>query len=290
MPQPSWESAGKLWSLWDMLRVKAEHYVEAAHNLAVMQEVSRRLSEIRPGAKVTAEEFQHTPLAGNLVALRSECEALQLRLTTKHIDRCLNLPALTSEQVVIFAGEIYTRFRDELAAQFVYSIRAERSECYEEPLKGWATVTERFGCSFDVEEARKCIALERYTAAAFHLLKVVEIAVHELQIFLQAPDVKPHFGSVLARLDDLTQKTKYEHVPPHLQPYVHFMKDMVTQLHEVKDSWRDKVSDVDARIVPIDTFTEELVKDLHDATLQLMKRLKDGLPAKVIVRTLPRQS
>jgi hypothetical protein len=111
-------------------------------------------------------------------------------------------------------------------------------------------------------------------------MKVVEASVLELQMFLRAPDVKAHFGSVLTKLEQMIQRTKYEHLEERFRPYLPFLKDVVTQLHAVKDSWRNKVSHVDARIVPTETFTGELALGVHDATLLLMKKLASGLPEK----------
>ncbi len=150
---------------------------------------------------------------------------------------------------------------------------------YTEPLAGWESVTRRFGCAFDIEEARKCFALGRYTAAIFHLMKTVEAAVIRLQAFLgDEPDVRAHFGSVVGKLERMLQKDDYVRVPEHLKGHLQFLREILTQLHAVKDSWRDKVSHADAHIVPTDTFTEELAKDVHDATLALMKKLATGLP------------
>jgi hypothetical protein len=66
----------------------------------------------------------------------------------------------------------------------------------------------------------------------------------------------------------------------HLKGHLQFLKDVLTQLHAVKDSWRDKVSHVDV-LIPTDTFTEEIALGVYEATLILMKKLADGLPPKV---------
>lgn len=167
----------------------------------------------------------------------------------------------------------------DLSEHLFLHVEYERSHFYSKPRLGWEAVSDRFGCAFDIEEARKCIALGRDTAAVFHLMKVVEKAVLELQVFLEDRDVKAHFGSVIAKLERMTQQTKYDHVPTNLKPFLPFMREVLTQLHSVKDSWRDKVAHVDERIVPIETFTPELSKDVHDATLSLMKKLVAGLPS-----------
>jgi hypothetical protein len=110
-------------------------------------------------------------------------------------------------------------------------------------------------------------------------MRVTEAAVLELQCFLDtAPDPKAHFGSVLQKLEHLQHKTAFKDLPDHLKPYAGFLRDSLPQLHAVKNSWRNKVSHVDDRIVIVDVFTEEMASGIYDATLLLMKKLANGLP------------
>jgi hypothetical protein len=273
---------GRVRSLSDMLKVNAEQFVEAARYLAVLREISERVarSEQTQGLDrpLTALAREASGLDQRLNELRAQCDSLDMRFTIKHIDRCLNESELKPQHLIAYSVEIYDRFRDELAERRFYSLTPRDATWFEDPLKGWESVIDRFGCSFDVEEARKCIALERYTAAVFHLMKVVEAAVLELQIFLKDKDVKANFGAVVTKLEDMTQKQRFEHIKDDLKPYLPVIRDVLTQLHAVKDSWRNKVSHVDV-LVPADTFTEELARGVHDATLLLMKKLAAGLPA-----------
>lgn len=85
---------------------------------------------------------------------------------------------------------------------------------------------------------------------------------------------------MLSKLEDMTQKNKYDHIPEHLKPHIQFMKEVLVQLHAVKDSWRDKVAHVDTRIIPSETFTPGLAMGAHNATLLLMEKLVNGLPAR----------
>jgi hypothetical protein len=205
-----------------------------------------------------------------------------LSLSVKAADRIVNrlkggarLPEVTTDM-----KELQTRIVDELDSVLLLRVEADRVEKYRSPLDGWEVVVDRFSCAFDVEEATKCFATERYTACVFHLMRVVESAVLELQIFLKEKDLKAHFGSVIQKLENLVQKSKYDDVPAYLQSYLPFMRDALPQLHAVKDSWRNKVAHLDNRIIPTETFTEELASGVYSATLLLMNKLSIGLPAK----------
>jgi hypothetical protein len=168
--------------------------------------------------------------------------------------------------------------RSELEEELFLHVAPVAAEYYRFPLRGWEAVSDRFLCHFDVEEAGKCFAVGRYTASVFHLMRVTESAVLGLQIFLAAPDVKAHFGSVLNKIEHLLQKTKFEALPTHVKQHHGFLSAVLPQLHAVKDSWRNKVSHVDGKILPSDTFTEEMAAGVYGATKLLMQKLEEGLP------------
>ena len=110
-------------------------------------------------------------------------------------------------------------------------------------------------------------------------MKVVERGVLEMQVFLKGNiDSKAHFGGVLSKLEDMVHKTRFEHIPADLQPFVPFLRDVLPQLHAIKDAWRDKVAHVDNKIIPIESFNEEKALEIYEASLALMKKLAVGLP------------
>ena len=85
-------------------------------------------------------------------------------------------------------------------------------------------------------------------------------------------------GSI-ARFACPRYRIAFKDVPTHLKPYTSFLNDILPQLHAVEDSWRNKVSHVDGRIVIADVFTEEMASGIYNATIILMKKLAGGLPA-----------
>lgn len=175
--------------------------------------------------------------------------------------------------------DLSNRIEDELRVAVVLKLNSADRRSYMHPLESWKEVLQRFeAIAFDVEEAGKSLALERYTACVFHLMRVTECAVLDLQCFLDEPNRKAHFGSVLSKLEQLHTKTKFDDLPERLKPHRQFLVDILPQLHAVKDSWRNKVSHFEEKSVPTGTFTRELALGVYDATLLLMKKLADGLP------------
>jgi hypothetical protein len=263
-----------LLSLWEIMQ---------AFNAALFNALSKSLGAIAAAAGDPIPEAQRVALREVLVPLLDDCIALGLPTSAWSIRKMLD--DLTKdpwphEVVRALAGELQGRLVDEMRGRQFLSLNLAETVHYELHSKGWEGVFFRFpNAMTDVEEARKCLALGRYTAAVFHLMRVTEAAVLELQCFLNTkPDPKAHFGSVLQKLDHLQQRTQFKDLPDHLKPYAGFLSDVLPQLHAVKDSWRNKVSHVDDRIMIADVFTEEMALGIYGATLLLMKKLARGLP------------
>ena len=155
-----------------MLKVNAELFVEATQYLITLRGIAENVTrsqqttgKVRP---LSVSERVSSGVDAKLIELRTQCEALDMRLTIKHINRCLNKDQLSAEAIIEYSVEIYTRFRDELAERLFYSIPGDRAELYEKPLKGWETVIERFGCSFYVVVFKKYLKLKYRRFCHFH--------------------------------------------------------------------------------------------------------------------------
>ena len=271
--------AYSLWSLWDTMkpfRASVFHAISRTVETIIALPVGDPIPE---AIRVSFGEMFAT--------LHDDCIALGLTTSTMSIRRMMDEFAKDTCQytaVRALAGELQGRLVDEMQSRLFLSLSMGEAEHYQGPLDGWIEVLCRFpNAMTDVEEARKCLALGRYTAAVFHIMRVTEAAVLELQCFLDTkPDAKAHFGSVLQKLEDLKQKTAFKNLPNHLKPYARFLGDVLPQLHAVKDSWRNKVSHVDGRIIIADVFTEEMALGIYGATLLLMKKLACGLPTNTV--------
>jgi hypothetical protein len=250
---------------------------------AVFSQTSKILGTIATLSVDPIPENVRVSLSETFVSVLDDCIAVGLPVSALSLRRMLAELAKDTcryEAVRALAVELQGRLVDEMRGRLFFSLDLAEAEHYMWHWKGWEEVFYRFPNTMtDVEEARKCLPLGRYTAAVFHLMRVTEAAVLELQCFLDtAPDPKAHFGSVLQRLEHLQQKTAFKDLPNHLKPYVGFLNDVLPQLHGVKDAWRNKVSHVDDRIIIADVFTEEMALGIYDATLLLMKKLASGLP------------
>jgi hypothetical protein len=213
--------------------------------------------------------------------IEAACMEIGLAFSLTYAQSIRATPNTTYGDMRLSSNTLAERIRDELSARVFLAIDPRHRDMYDCPTKGWEVIAERFRCGFDVEEASKCLSLGRYTAAVFHLMRVVEAGVLALQTFFgDTTDARAHFGSVLRKLERLTQMERHDEWPDAMRPYAQFLKEVLAQLHAVKDSWRDKVVHVSDQLVPEDTFTEEMATGVRDATFLLMKKLAAGLPPK----------
>lgn len=175
--------------------------------------------------------------------------------------------------------ELNSRIYDELESQTFLALDAKEREFFVEPLRDWKTVAMCFpGARDDIEEAGKCIALERYGGAVFHLMRITEAGALALGNLIAPGDYKPQFSSVLKKIDTLVQKTKWQDWPEAAKPYKPLLVEALPRLYAVKDSWRDKVSHVDTHLVPTSaTWNKEQALDIYNSTLSLMRRLSAQL-------------
>jgi len=223
-------------------------------------------------------------VAGELGILERACEQMGLGTTLAQVQRIKPI-FIDGSDGVVFADlareimEIHTRMIDELRSKKFLYIGVDE-HFFSEPLRDWQPVVELLPqVNDDVEEANKCFALERYGASVFHLMRISEAAALELGKIVDPTDHKPQFSSVLKKIDNLVQKTKWQDWPVEAQSHKPLFVDALPRLYAVKDSWRDKFTHFDIHIVPTTpTWTRERALDVYNCTLSLMNMLAERLP------------
>jgi hypothetical protein len=273
---PWLENPYRLVSLLDMLTFYAHDFCRASGIIGQLY------AQVQAG--VSPAQGSWGLVAGELGILERACEQMGLTTTLAQIQRIKPI-FVGGAQHVVFADltreimEIHTRMLDEVRGkQFLYIGNDEHF--FSEPMRDWQRVVARLPqVSADVEEANKCFSLERYGASIFHLMRISEAAVLELGKLVDSADHKPQFSSVLKKIDNLVQKTKWQDWPIGAQPHKPLFVDVLPRLYAVKDSWRDKFTHFDIHIVPTTpTWTRERALDVYNCTLSLMNLLAERLP------------
>jgi len=118
----------------------------------------------------------------------------------------------------------------------------------------------------DIYEAARCLALERYTAAVFHLMRAAEHALRYLGDALGVEDMeRKDFGQVVqearARFDKIRSR----------DPQKQWVAEALASLDLFKDAWRNPVAH--ARN---DQYTEQRARDVYNGTRAFMQALTKG--------------
>ncbi len=171
--------------------------------------------------------------------------------------------------------DIDTTLRRELSAAKVFVLEGSRQNYYEprEPLFGSDNEFEtRFlTAAFDLDEAAKSYALGRSTAAAFHLMRVVEIGIRAVARCLQIPDpTKPaerNWGIILKHIKEDGIANRWPTASDRMAPDAVLFEELYGSLDAIRNSWRNATMHVEK------TYTDDEAEHALVAVKGFMKKL-----------------
>lgn len=242
------------------------------------KKINDRLSVPSTFESTTLDEVQRRFFNESFKSILKQCNELDFGFAAMMMQRIVDA---TSDSAVLTIGELNAlvadfdrRLTDQAQAALLYSIDPNHGH--------FATEVHLFGeqvaISFksaiaDIEEAGKCLAFERWTAAVFHLSRVAEIAVVTIgkRVGYQSP--KEGFGEVLLFLDNGLKNIRddYKNASPLFKGDVEFLSGVTVRMHAVNQAWRQRVSHMDRK------YTEEEALRIWDATKGLMQDLATKL-------------
>jgi BMFP domain-containing protein YqiC len=187
------------------------------------------------------------------------------------------------DQLDKLLDEFRGRMADELYARECFLLTLSEAHRYKEPRKGWGTAIARFpDTATDIEEASKCLAVSRFTAAVFHSLLVVEAGVIELGTFIGVNDPLSNWAAITKKLKKILD-ADYKTLTPFEQQYRPFFEQIHGTIEALKNAWRNKVSHALGKLTVMtgEEFHPDVAEEILIATRAFMRRLADGLPPRV---------
>jgi hypothetical protein len=142
-----------------------------------------------------------------------------------------------------FARELQVRIEDESSLRSYFDLRPEQTALYEAVAPFGEEVGKAFpSAAGDIEEAAKCIALDRGTAGVFHLMRVIELGLRTLGKSLNDstldPKTNPTWERILHKCD--TQLgLEYKKRCDEWRKDGAFYSEATANLRAVKDAWRN---------------------------------------------------
>src|SRR6185369_9757921 len=123
------------------------------------------------------------------------CGRVGLSLSVIHANRVLSnhRTAITHTELKDAVFQLQDRIRDELDSVYFLLVPFEKARIYYSPNPFGEAVSNKFGKAItDIQEASKCLAVGRFTACVFHLMRVMEIGVQHLGRKLKLPNTDEH--------------------------------------------------------------------------------------------------
>ena len=242
-------------------------------------------TDFSPGLRefFAPNELRQT-VRGGVALARGDCERYGLQCSLATCDKLLRL--LDEERRMITVGEIYDlvqemrgRIQDEIGVACCLVLSPQEHAWYLRPLEGWEDIVRRFPqATIDIEEAKRCLALERYAAAVFHSCLAVEAGLVVLGTFLAVTDPRPGFTSVTAALSKIIKKDHGDRTPFEVENF-----DFIEQVHAsaeaLKRAWRNKVSHTQGRLVVLSSdFKHDVAEDILSASRAFLRWLAESIP------------
>lgn len=276
----------RLISLGEIMQVLfASRLVVAGSNLFNLggpSIVSEAVSNVFPseafGKQIIDQAYLDDVYKPVLSELRADCISLDLGQSIKGIDfllRRVSQQNLSHDDGRALADEISRRIRDELDSKLFLQVEATNAAFYEQPWAGWEAVLANFGkCAVDIEEATKCLALNRHTAAVFHLMRIMEVGLRALGASLNDerfdPRRNPSWDAILKKCDEELLKPLAQRSAEWRIDEL-FYSGAAARLRAVKDAWRNPTMHVEI------VYTEETALDVYLHVRAFMRHLATKL-------------
>ena len=176
------------------------------------------------------------------------------------------VPAASTDVIVQGLGHLESRVRDGLESEFFLHLETRDVPLYvDKPLFGSKVETKFPLAAEDIEEAGKCLALQRPTGCVFHLMRAMDVAVKRLAKRLGVKTVDKEWGKILSDLSGAiaampkVNKADQKKRDAWALAYVN--------LYHVKQAWRNDT------LQPKATYTREQAHEVFTATREFMIQL-----------------
>jgi hypothetical protein len=167
------------------------------------------------GAKKDLTDEQYETLLRELVYARGWCG--ELKMTSSFNFLHLIEQEARNDRHALKAGEVFHRLdsamivlKHELVDRFFYYVpgSSRPSLCFV-PRDNWGTAPDKFpSAAADIDEASYCLALGRPTAAVFHLMRVLQVALGSLARAVASPITNPQDQNWLRVIESIEAEIK----------------------------------------------------------------------------------
>lgn len=159
---------------------------------------------------------------------------------------------------------------EELETKTLIFLQGVESDLYDPPAPLFGDqVNSAFPSSVgEIEEAGKCLSLDRWTAAVMHLMRALEPVIQALQVSVDVEKPKEQWGQIL---DQIESKLKIVKKSTHGKENQQWCSEVAAQFRYIKDAWRNYAAHGHER------YDKERAMEIYNATRGLMRQVATRL-------------
>jgi HEPN domain-containing protein len=264
---PAETGSFRLWSLWEMIQIKAQSYLTLGANLLRAEQIL----QLFESSGMSLDDDEKRELKTTMQSLAMACRELEMTAQEDAFTRAANDPPQTKRELEFCIAP----FRSEFKVKKFFALEPSRARFFN------AIPSDKMALSFPLawEELRRsgnCYALNEYTASVFHSMRAAEIALKALAVALKVtldPEVSQWrnvLDQVGAKIRDMEQEPKDRLRDKRLQYY----SEAASQFRYFKDAWRNYVSHAKA------SYDEGQALTVREHVLSLLEHISGHLSEK----------
>ena len=240
---------------------------------------------LKPSRVVIDDEMKQSWLQNTLAPMSVIAVRTNLKSTEAYLDRIKQklAGAVHDDEMHSMVEQLNERIEDDLKNELLFHVSQERAKYYEPtelveykkrsvPLFG-AKVDESFpSARFDIDEAGKCLALDRSTACVMHLARATEVILKALaEDELNLP-TRYDWGKYLNEIEaELTKRYKVAGARTEREK---FYSEAANLIGHIKVAWRNPTMHVDRK------YTDAEAEKILLATRSFMEYLAEAIKEK----------
>jgi hypothetical protein len=272
-----------LGSLFDMLELNARHFLEVVSLIQHTKTSLENDGELKnPVNNSTLQKMmieRCADLEKSLIVLNASIT----QMAVEELKEQLSSPYLTFEHIHTGFDDITKTLKRELSTAVVLALDNQERALFKPlfPLFGedFALRFQNQGL-FELSEAAKCLALDRPTAAVFHLMRIMEIGIRAIADCLGIPDpIKPaerNWGKILEKIKGQID-LKWPNTADKMSGDGAIFESLYATLDAAKNPWRNGTMHVESKYT--DSEAENMFSVVKAFMMKLSSRLDDeGMP------------
>lgn len=247
-----------------------------------------KLAKWRAGIGFVRDEFVQGDQARlalkALKAVKTECDALELRVTSGHVQEVVEWFGRKGVRPSEYGNEcktIQSLIETELRHRWFTFVPLRKADVLERLKPDWAVVLDKYqSAEFDAHEATYCYALDRNTACVFHSMMVLEHGLKSLALRLKVKKPKD-WGGIIGEIEkEIQRRQKLKGTKPvkaraarQRDRDLTFYAAAAKEFSYFKDAWRNHTAHGRARYDHNDA--EKIMSHVREFMTHLAGKLRE---------------